>query len=393
MPQKAKDVKSSIFFFLPASVEAGLADVGLGQAKIYTESHLTISNDILMTHLLKILFFMSLVLLAGCTQGDGLETVIQQVALSNAPTRNRINKKEALQNYIKHNHQLSSSRTIIEELQPILCSGDTVAYVMNFENGWELYSNSVTMPILLMKSESSQFDVVRLKSNPPFCTLWESSKHALRQEMNDPLAEAKEGSEMWDLYGLAEENFNNSPQRKPVPRQSFAVGQSTHDESETIEHLTSTKWHQRYPYNEYCPYVNDSHSHALAGCGAIAAAQFLYYSHYTWNAPSSCVTTGYYDKATNTYSFHNENEALSNSLWDDMPLHTYYDTTPALLIGYAGKQMNTKFGTDSINQPSSTPVPNFISFLNNHVNISIHRNYFSAENVYNSIKNTTPLRI
>ena len=44
--------------------------------------------------------------------------------------------------------------------------------------------------------------------------------------------------------------------------------------------LTS-KWHQNWPYNQYCPQANggftEAHSNAVAGCGAVAMAQLLHY--------------------------------------------------------------------------------------------------------------------
>ena len=38
-----------------------------------------------------------------------------------------------------------------------------------------------------------------------------------------------------------------------------------------VKPLLRTEWHQRYPYNQYCPVINGQH--ALAGCAPIAAAQ------------------------------------------------------------------------------------------------------------------------
>ena len=40
--------------------------------------------------------------------------------------------------------------------------------------------------------------------------------------------------------------------------------------------MLETKWHQKSPYNDYCPYTNEGVKKA-AGCSTIAAAQFLTY--------------------------------------------------------------------------------------------------------------------
>lgn len=74
-----------------------------------------------------------------------------------------------------------------------------------------------------------------------------------------------------------------------------------------------------------------------------------------------------------------------------MPLYTYYDTNPALLLGYAGKEMNTSYGTDTIGRASSTTNKNFISFLNKEIGISLSYKSFTSADVYNCLENNKPV--
>lgn len=345
-----------------------------------------------MKKLIKVIGIMLLVLAASCAQEDVFDPAVSHNASVDVAVKSGDIKMEALMNYVKLNHPQASSRGVSDVLQPIVYLGDTICYFVNFEEGWELYSNSLTMPILLMKSETGQFDMGGFDTNPTFKAILELSKTALYEEKNDASAIAQAGSEEWDMYFTNTDTdtiaYSSNPiLRKPVPQQTYIVGRGSYNESDTIDHLIATQWHQSYPYNEYCPYVTGTSSHAAAGCGAVAAAQFLYYAHYKWGVPENCVTTATYDSDKNTYTF----SGASPTIWDDMPRYSYYDITAALLIGYSGKEMGTTYGTDSTTQGSSTKSSKLVSFLSSEANISISHSSFSSESVYNCLSYKKPV--
>lgn len=71
----------------------------------------------------------------------------------------------------------------------------------------------------------------------------------------------------------------------------------------SISPLTTTHWHQKAPYNDLCPIIEDGHVKTAAGCVAVAAAQVAYY-WYKDNPQSTLYDTPTYPygKAPVTYS-------------------------------------------------------------------------------------------
>ena len=66
------------------------------------------------------------------------------------------------------------------------------------------------------------------------------------------------------------------------------AGGTQEDEKSAIEPLLTTKWNQNYPYNAFCPALNDN-KNCATGCVATAMAQAMYYTEI--KAGNSSTTT------------------------------------------------------------------------------------------------------
>ncbi|MEZ5359279.1 MAG: C10 family peptidase [Candidatus Zixiibacteriota bacterium] len=108
---------------------------------------------------------------------------------------------------------------------------------------------------------------------------------------------AESQRDVWDEYTLPTDKF-------------LAVRAAEKDYIEEAGPLTVSSWHQREPYNHYCPMGDGGRT--VVGCVATATAQILYYwqwppegigSHtYFWNGDQSCEGTTDGEILTASYS-------------------------------------------------------------------------------------------
>ena len=92
-----------------------------------------------------------------------------------------------------------------------------------------------------------------------------------------------------------------------------------------INPLMSTEWYQGTPYNNSCPLINGSH--ALVGCGAIAAGQIMKYHQwpisYNWN------------DMPNSLAYTNLETTLSSFLYNvGVAMQTNYGLTASSAFSY-----------------------------------------------------------
>ncbi len=97
------------------------------------------------------------------------------------------------------------------------------------------------------------------------------------------------------------------------------------------EVLLSSNWHQRNPYNRWCPPVTGDEAHALVGCVATAAAQIMRY----WAWPPYGV--GWYDDPYDWPNMPDELDTLSPQAQIDAVAELCYEV---------GKAAGTDYGCD-----------------------------------------------
>ncbi|MCM1355379.1 MAG: C10 family peptidase [Staphylococcus sp.] len=252
----------------------------------------------------------------------------------------------AISNYVKKNHP-KQSRSGEMSMTPYLLNGDTVMYIVNYgdNGGWEVFSNEVSVPMLLMKSPYGHFDLDSIDNSHPAREIFDQTANAIagirnsKDIVNDTIcSEWKLFNNEFQLYSDAndEKQFLISSEPKVTTKILMPKGGRL-----------ITKWDQDSYYNLYTPFYRDETSiHAPVGCVAVALGQFFYHSHYNFGRPVATVTDAQYNSTNNTYSY----SGSSSSVWDSFnsnPDKWYmpeYMKPTAIFLGYIGKSINTDYG-------------------------------------------------
>lgn len=110
-----------------------------------------------------------------------------------------------------------------------------------------------------------------------------------------------------------------SGRRKLVSNHIDALAVANATTYADIEPMTETKWNQRAPYNNLCPYDATADRRCVTGCVAVAFAQLMYYHRWPLRGTGSHS----YEYEGKTYS---ADFSTSEYQWDKMK--TSYDSDP-----------------------------------------------------------------
>lgn len=211
------------------------------------------------------------------------------------------------------------------DIEPIKDNVDTLAYLVNYENGWELLSADMRTDPVLITCDSGNIGIEELYSNP-----------AQIAYMNNLMSDMKILAENPEPVTKA-----NIPLRaNSTPPMTYTdedgnwwvyVGRElNYSENYFQDHLIETQWGQGENgiWNVCLPYKNQSKSqHCYAGCVVVAAAQVLHYLHSKIGVPAKSPVNSTCDKY-----IENDNLVLNSSdftlgpetdCWDEMPLTQY----------------------------------------------------------------------
>ncbi len=298
-----------------------------------------------------ILYLLCLPLFIGCNQTDDLilsSTMPEVVSsISEEPSA----QLQAIRNYIHKNHSLNT-RSVEESIIPYMIENDTLLYIANYQDGWEVFSNDLRQPMVLMKSDTGFFYPNVLKTGSPLDSFFYASAEHLQQLKKQGISDDDLIDDSWIAFGL------HSPQIEYVNLNSsdediydWVWVASTVGTSDTYT-LTpkggrlTTKWEQRNNFNLFTPFLSDSPSlHAAAGCIPIAFGQFFFHSNKYFNKPTQAPCKATYNESSNTYSFSN----MSADIWNDLNYGDSFINTPlsmestASMIGWIGKEIGISY--------------------------------------------------
>lgn len=237
-----------------------------------------------------------------------------------------------------------------DEINPAL-------YIINYSDNWEMISSDKrTAPVL-----ASSPGLFNLNDENDSFMAW---LYALAEELdvlkmnNYKTIETESHLNYWHLINADREFIESKFARTRSDLDTSYHPWPGHYELERVEyntitvdsidHLTTTKWGQGEPYNQYCPYVSyvDT-SRCKAGCVPVAGAQLIYYYHNYCNR-----TPALYDSAyCNMYRSDHPD-------WDDM-MHWHKTPTAwnlfstadssriaAILVSHLGKYMQVDYGSN-----------------------------------------------
>lgn len=287
--------------------------------------------------------------LVACNEHDNLE---------NGATIKYTKKNTTFDNVTDYVHfakngGIKSRSTTMNSITPYLNeNGDTIAYIANYDEGWEVLSNDRRVPMVLASSEKGSFNLDEIKKDENLNSYWNSIEEGLTTLKETPITENDTLGSGWNAYyieneDIAEEDIvrTNATYALPVPGQNgywvVLDSYTTTTKDEFSARAITTTWDQSM--NSYIPKAINSQGqlvNCLAGCTAIAGAQYLYYLHHKNNNPQYMVDEGTYDASTNEFWFSGNSEEVWGYMEDLVCGPTYIH----IFIGYVAKYITDMFG-------------------------------------------------
>ena len=336
-------------------------------------------NNSIMSMKKKYLFILLGITVAGvlgCSvkhQADYLEqqtskSVLTKALINRGDSGDYAISEEDLEHLVKFRilENASKGRELeLSEIIPLFWEDEVCLYVLQYNEGYEVVSADKRSPIPIAYNNAGKFT----EGNDPEGfgghlnliaeEIW-SLKHGL---VSDPLPESEEyiksSLDYWRMVN-ADSSFikeyrvqakgHGEPIPLPIGHWEFLSVTTEEEVYDSIPHLTSTPWHQGFPFNVYCPIDKDSNNvlkRSPAGCVAIAGAMMLYYLHckdgVPEQSPSEGSCTGYVYDNTYVQSFW----APSSSTWSSMnPSFFILNNNAALFIGDIGKKLHMDYHWD-----------------------------------------------
>ena len=295
------------------------------------------------------LFLVLMVTLVACNEHDYLE---KEATIEYTKKNTTFDNVTDYVHFAKNGGNRSRS-TAMNSITPSLNeNGDTIAYIVNYNEGWEVLSNDRRTPMVLASSEKGSFNLDEIKKNDNLNSYWTSIEEELTALKETPVTENDTLGTGWNAYyieneDIAEEDMvrTNAAYALPVPGQNgywvVIDSYTTTTKDEFSERAITTAWHQRM--NSYIPKAVNARGeleNCLAGCTAIAGAQYLYYLHNKNNRPQYMVDEGTYDASTNEFWFFGESEDVWDYMADPIcgPIYVH------IFIGYVAKYITDLFG-------------------------------------------------
>lgn len=314
--------------------------------------------------LLPFLFLVSCgkTLLDNRIQGAGNMSNMTKTEFSSPLDTTFFVSEEDILAYIKYKILLEKNKgrdLSVEEIRPVgPNSEETLCYLINYNDGWDIVSADRRTPVVLAQQDSGQLDLSKCESDEAVCDVvsWigflASEVLSVRSSPifipEDAIAEAGVESSLsfWTNITHPEEILGIPV--IPTKAHNYPGHWELVDTIEEIIDydvidLCGTSWHQGQPYNTYAPLKTDgSGEHAPAGCVAVAGAQMLncLYSQYglPQTIPTSASVTGNINNYLFTYS------GFSSSGWTAI---TNQNTNQiAILIAFVGYYIGNNWGND-----------------------------------------------
>ena len=233
----------------------------------------------------------------------------------------------------------------------------TLAYLLNYNEGWEIIAADKRAPTVLASGEEGSFSE---KEAPENVMAWieclESDVLGLRVCKERPEWADEEAwdnmlssADFWlainadkEYIARAIEGTRIADPLIPIddPDDPILSGHwelysttSTKIVYDSI-HLTKTDWNQQKPYNNRAPFRTSLPSYippqrTAAGCAAVAAAQLLFYLNRTFGYPISTPRNAYCNDDVDSHPEIIVSNDFSSTIWDHMYV---YGETPAGLI-------------------------------------------------------------
>ena len=291
---------------------------------------------------------------------------------------NRVSLSD-IQGYLSAVKGIEPTKASSLSIEPILQNQDTVMYLVNYEDGWEVLSADIRVPRVLFKCDHGNMSMEELSSCPSRAQFISSLSSVIR-----------EGLYSEDFYQDLEigDAWKDIPSRISIDNvlvRVLASIERTVITSRVQDHLLETRWGQSVPWNMCAPYTDSTHtSRCVLGCVPVAAGQVLYYLHDKLGIPSytygSATCIAHAPSNPDHYlTLSPSNIVFSDysSHWDEMALSrndsTGFSQAAAFLL-YVGYRYGAHYYTD-------------LTYASNYSTPSVFSTYFGIDCQYETVNN------
>ena len=337
------------------------------------------------------LFGMLVALLTGCSSDDDVLSVNENLPGGEVGEVATSQNVKAIAKYIGRHHR-TVSRSAETLLSPYIVDGDTVMYIANYGEGWEVFSNDPRVPMVLMKSDSGNFYPTALDNESPFDALFQNTAQYLSSVKNEDFAPTDTINSEWMAYGIKTLGVDD-PEKDLDSNGGYHwkyVGCSSRDYYDVYmpkDGRLATVWHQENPFNSYTPFIGENH--ASLGCMAVAIGQYLYFTHYKDNRPEKTVTNAIYNAKSNLYTF----SGSSSTIWDSfikVETNESNMTSTSIFLGWIAQKIDTQF------QESNSFINEFdksLIFFNEQTGLNASESKYSKYSVKEMLEKGYPVLI
>ncbi|MCQ2290533.1 MAG: C10 family peptidase [Muribaculaceae bacterium] len=280
-----------------------------------------------------ILLAIGAVLVTACNTTDDADV------LAPAPQQKVKMRREAQVDYHvseqllrKYVNMVSPDKTI-QEITPIVRNqNDTLAYIVQYSQGWDLISADTRVTPNLAFSETGILDMEEYSNSgageiDALLNHVEQTKQSTNTEVNAT----------WKFLQPKPREVSNDAGIAPcgdVGGMWVPVDTQFVDNGRYIGHIIPTHWHQDAPYNNACPYVylgSYGYQKSVTGCGPLACSQVIYKylrtnNPYSVAIPANSVST----------SGHLQFSNFSTAQWSNL---TTTDNSLSTYITYLGQEI------------------------------------------------------
>lgn len=291
---------------------------------------------------------------------------------------------EDLENFVKFRRSASKrSDLAVKEVKSYgFDSSQTLFYILNYDQGWEVVSADKRVQPTLAHGDSGEFtmecdnEAMKLWMNMLADGILQTRLGNFEKEGEETTAsaESKEPTDapqsdhtaFWNAISPAQEDATrnpiiNIPTPGPldtlitiIPTHKYYLPHLTETFSESTYHgpFIQTSWGQSYPWNSCCPTymrLDNKTEKSLVGCGAVAAGQMLYYLENRFDMDiisyENVICSG------NAPNYTMMRILPSTGLWDSMALTIIDNDTldiseryVAALLAHIGDVIKSKYG-------------------------------------------------
>lgn len=285
-------------------------------------------------------------------------------------------------------------------LTPYVEEGDTLLYIVQFPEGWELYTAKTPLPMLVLSCEEGTFNILDPEMPDPLRTTLDNLIAELKQLDSSATSTGVTSSENLQANdNVKSEVFVVKPDNSVMtisesdlpPGHWILLSQTdTNIRSYTSPKLIKTKWGQDSPWNKYAKWVIDTNDgskvQAPAGCTPVAVGQYQYYTHFKDGVPKFAASKARATSDGMDYTF----PLASQTIWTTMALSKSSVTgfnEVAMLLGDIGRELKSDY------QINGTPTldANIVPYLKKIYSKEFEEKSYSNNAIMNQIDNSYPV--